>query len=602
MRPLDPLVQGDEASPIESLLRGAPPEAVRAEVERLDALDLDGLQAAARSYARGALDLRTGRLEPAAAALGEAAEAFEAAGEGEAAALAAAERWLAKIRRGPRQVYDEAADALERLAKAQRGSKTVQVVATHYRATALRQAGQAEATLRVLLEAFAQSEGLYAERAQVLNSLGTLYVVLGAYGAAEAVLAHAADLNHQIGDRVSEAISYGQLGSAAMARGDLAGARRSLQRQEWLAGQVGDPFGRARALVLLGDLALDLGQPDVAAELAGQGRDVACCVEPPLEIWVSYATRSLGRAKLELGERAAAIRDLREARTRFRRIGNQLGEALCAWDLGRARATSKVLQAQGPRGRASGRWHDIAWRFATLGLTARVAQVLRDVRALVATPAERAAVDLALAAVAQPYPHLASAQEVDLVLTEPDTVARMANRRIVGQRNLGRLAALTLAPPGLFVAAVAGGAIGAGVRAVPNRKSAAALVGQIPGVACWAWGAGTSPTVLARDLSALRVAVGEDSRAVVGWFPEARLVEAPFAGELGGELVGADAGAMIATALAGKPGSVHRLPGLGWDGEAEALLRMSGFASDWAGPVRMSGRPPDSRIPGGTAS
>jgi len=157
------------------------------------------------------------------------------------------------------------------------------------------------------------------------------------------------------------------------------------------------------------------------------------------------------------------------------------------------------------------------------------------------------------------------------------------------------LALSSAAPPGLFVAAVAGGAIGAGVRAVPNRKSAAALVGQIPGAACWAWGAGTSPAVLARDLSALRVALGEDCRAVVGWFPEARVSEAPFAGELGAELVGADVGALVAAALAARPGTVHRLPGLAWDGEAEALLRMSGFASDWAGPVQRSGRPPDSR-------
>ena len=46
---------------------------------------------------------------------------------------------------------------------------------------------QAE-TLRVLLDALAASDGLGSTRAQVLNSLGTLYVVLGAYGAATAVL------------------------------------------------------------------------------------------------------------------------------------------------------------------------------------------------------------------------------------------------------------------------------------------------------------------------------------------------------------------------------------------------------------------------------
>ena len=36
--------------------------------------------------------------------------------------------------------------------------------------------------VRDALDAFAASDGLLAERAQVLNSLGTLYVVLGASG------------------------------------------------------------------------------------------------------------------------------------------------------------------------------------------------------------------------------------------------------------------------------------------------------------------------------------------------------------------------------------------------------------------------------------
>src|SRR5690606_35714442 len=145
------------------------------------------------------------------------------------------------------------------------------------------------------------------------------------YGAARSVLEHAAELNHQIGDRVSEAISYGQLGSAALAQGQLDEARRYLQKQEWFASRVGDPFGQARALVLLADLAIDLGRPDDAIELAEQARRVAAAVTPPLGMWIAYATRSIARAKVEIEDDSAA-RDLADARERFGKMGNQLGE------------------------------------------------------------------------------------------------------------------------------------------------------------------------------------------------------------------------------------------------------------------------------------
>ncbi|HZO14841.1 MAG TPA: hypothetical protein VFB62_16315, partial [Polyangiaceae bacterium] len=292
MRPLDPL-QG-----IERLLHQAPPAEVSAALAALD--NLDATAAAAKSYALGALALRLGSLDEAFEHLDTAARRFDALGEREGAALARAEAWLASIRRGPRKVYAEAIDGLQALEAEAGASRLVRVVAAHYRGTALRYAGNAEETLRTLLTAFAASDGLLAERAQVLNSLGTLYVVLGAYGAAQAVLEHGADISGRIGDKVSEAISYGQLGSAALARGALDEARRHLQRQEWLASRVGDAFGQSRALVLLGDLALDAGRPDDALELAGAARRVASSVNPPLGMWMAYATRTIGRAHLEL--------------------------------------------------------------------------------------------------------------------------------------------------------------------------------------------------------------------------------------------------------------------------------------------------------------
>jgi tetratricopeptide (TPR) repeat protein len=457
MRPLEAL---GESSNVLDLLRGAPPGEVRAELGRLDGLELSGPPAAALHFAHGALALREGRLDAAARRLGEAAEGFAAAGEPEAAALARAEQWLARIRRGPRAAYAEAAEALAELAAELPSSALVQVVAAHYRGTALRYSGQAEATLRVLLDAFAQSEGLLVERAQVLNSLGTLYVVLGAYGAARAVLEHAAELNHQIGDRVSEAISYGQLGSAALAQGEQESARRYLQKQEWFASRVGDAFGQSRALTMLGDLALDMGRPDDALTLAGQARDRAAAVEPPLGMWIAYASRTMGRARLELGDPDAAA-ELEGAQERFRKIGNRLGEALVAWDLARLDARHRAAAAESATERD--RWFSSAWAFATLGLTGRVAQLLADLRTLESQAQPRAAADMALAAAAQTYPHLAAAHEVELVYSDPDTLADIAERRIEGHRNLGRQSALTLAGPGLILAA---GLCSVGIRGV----------------------------------------------------------------------------------------------------------------------------------------
>ena len=578
MRPLDPLVGKPS---VEELLRIAPPDEVRAELGRLGGLGLEGGARAALTYAQGALALREGRLDDACTALGQAVEELARDADAEAAALARCEQWLAKIRRGPRIVYADAAAALEETAAQNPDSRVVQVVSLHYRGTALRYAGQPEATLRVLLDAFARSEGLLGERAQVLNSLGTLYVVLGAYGAAHAVLEHAAELNHQTGDKVGEAISYGQLGSAALALGELDAARRHLQRQEWLASLLGDTFGRSRALTLLADLAIDMGRPDDALKLGEQARTVASSVQPPLGMWVAYSSRTIARAKLELGD-PCALEELEAARERFRKIGNQLGEAMVEWDLARHEARTAPPGASDAR--LVEHWVRTASAFATLGLTARVAQVLGDLRREAHGANERRSLELAIAAAAQIYPHLCSAQEVELVYNEPDILAVIATRRIEGQRNLGRLAALTLAPAGLHIAVIASATIGAPEPALPSRRACAALLGQVPGLATWIWAKGCAATEVARDLSSLRASCGEGTRAAVGFFPQARLAAAPFAGELGGRLEGADLSTLTRTALNAEPASLWRDAAMAWDNEAEALTRLAGYTASAQGP------------------
>lgn len=557
MLPLEPLAQ---LSPIERLiLRARAPEAA-AELARLAGLSLAGAQAAAVTFARGALALREGSLAPAQADFEVAAHAFLDAGEPEAADLSRAEALLARMRRGPRQAFAEAEVALGELA-ASASTPRARVVATHYQGAAARLLGDAQKTQRCLLEALGAAEAHPPERPKILNSLGTLYVVMGAYGAAEALLEHAAELHHQRGDAVGEAIACGQLGAAALGLGDLAKARTWLQRQEWLASQVGDAFGRARALTFLADVALDLGRPDDALELASLAREVASSTTPPLAIWLAYATRAAGRARADLGDPGAAA-ELADARERFTRIGNILGLSLTEWDLVRlgpaaesvdgAAGAQDVASADGS-GAPSGApltWEGPAWALASLGLSARVAGLLRDHALRGASngapggegaAGSRAGVSSAGAeeaffAVAQSAPHMGVPREIELVYEAPGVLGDVSNRRTAAQRNLARLGALTIAPPGLVLATVTWSGAPR-VRALPPERAACAAIGALPGVVQWAWPLPSSDEDVERDLSALRGALSaagaRDVVVKVERDASARVVSPPFAGEVG---------------------------------------------------------------------
>ena len=579
MRPLAPLTDPSVTPPlqppsdIDARLRGSAPASCEEELQRLGGLALTPLQQAARTFAAGALALRRGRLDDAVERLDAAAHAFDTCEAPQAAALARCEAWLARIRRGPRKVFADAIAALEGIRDAATEDALVAVVSEHYRGTALRYAGHTEDTLEALLSAFAHSDGLLIERGQVLNSLGTLYQVMGAYGAAQAALEHAAEINHQVGDLVSEAISYGQLGSAALARDELDAARRHLQRQQWLAERVGDAFGEARSLVFLADLAVAKGRPDDALQLAQQAQRVATSVTPPLGMWQAYSLRTEGRARLELGQpQAQAI--LQRAAERFAAMGNRLGEALVGWDciVGRAgRADPAELRRalQQP-----------AWALASLGLTGRLAQLLLGLRRrLPADAADQRLLDQTVASCGQLHPHVITDQEVDLVLKQPHTLANIASRRIAAQRNLGRLAACRLAAGGLYLAAVAAEALGT-IPALPSLRSEATLVGQFPGVALLAWRAGTEVAIIARDLTSLRASLGDDTRAALGWFAAAQVSSTPFAGETGVAVTGASCNALLMRVLAAAAGRLLLQGVTGWDEACAGLAAMSGFQTE----------------------
>jgi tetratricopeptide (TPR) repeat protein len=569
MRPLDPLAP---TSTIAHLLRSAAAAHVRAELARLEAASLDPAPAAALAFARGAFSLREGSLAAARVELEAASAAFADLGEHEAAQLARCEAVLASIRKGPRAAAIEAIPVLEALGVAAEGGGRAAVVALHYRGAAERALGDAGAAQRSLLQAFRAAEpghdGAQPERAQILNSLGTLYVVMGAFGAAVALLEHAAELHHQGGDALGEAIAHGQLGAAALALGDLERARKHLQRQEWLASRMGDPLGRARSLTFLADVALEAGRAAEAAELAGFALEAARSVDPPLELWIAYATRARGRAHLELGDKGRARADLEAALAAFARFDHPLGRALCQQDLAAASADQVGSQPPDP-------WFAPAWALGSLGLPARVARLLGDRRAGGVSSAREGMV---LAAMSQSAPHLAADDEVALVYSAPEALASIASRRTTAQRNLGRLAALAIAPPGLVVAAIAADAVGGARRTLPPERAAAAALAELPGMALWVWPATAAPEEIGRDLAAARAALGEDARAVLVLRPRARVLTPPFLGEVGAEVEGVDAVPLVRAVGGLEEGELVRGVDVPWSPEAEARVAMAGFA------------------------
>ena len=561
MTPLDPL---HDLSPIAERLRSAPVEAAEAALAALRTDDASPLVCAAKRFAEGSLALRTGSLTGAEEAFLDAATQFGREGEPEAAELATAEAQLARIRRGPRAAYAEARETLEAL-RDHTTSARVAAVAAHYAGTAARFAGDALAAQRLLLDAFARSAGLREERAQILNSLGTLYVVLGAVGAAEALLEHAAELHLLTGDRVGEAISHGQIGAAALARGDRARAKRALQRQEWLASEVGDAFGQARALVWLADLALESGRPDDAVLLASQARTIAAGTSPPITLWLAYAARALARAHAELADPAAADAAT-EAEAQFAVLAHPLGTALTAWD--RARGIVGAPTISDPNA-----WFEPAFRLASLGLPARVAELLEDHRERLGAAGARPEV---LAAAAQAFPQRLVPLEVSLVYEDPEALTRIAERRVAAARNLARLAASTLATAGLHAAAFVDPR-GASAHGLPTARSAGACVGQLGELAVWVWPLGTDVAERVRDLASLRASAGPSFRARLIVAPHARVLDAPFAGEPTALVENLDLLGLAEGALSLEPNTLSVAADVALSADARGLAALAGL-------------------------
>lgn len=516
------------------------------------------LHDAALAYARAAWALREGSLELARAGFEDAAKKFGALGEQEASELCTVEVAVSLARRGRRESA-LAAEAMVAPLEAAGKTPQVRAHAALARGTAYRVLGEASLAQGTFARALTLSAELPEVRSMVLNALGTLCVTLAAYGAADTLCEHAAELCRLRKDVVGEAIAMGQLGAAALGRGDLQNARKFLSRQEWLAAQIGDVFGQTRALVWLAETALEAGRADDAAALATRALESARSVDPPLSTFAAYADRVLGRARITMGERAGRD-DIARACATFASQRLPLGEALSARDF--------ALAADPPDRHAA---LEAMASLAALGLPERVAEALPRLNA----PAE---LELAIAA---PSGRRLDPLEARLVYDQPEALAAVAEDRAGARKNLARLAILALREPGLTIAALMTPAQTRAATAIDDTQVRCAYVGGFPGMLLLAWPLKVDPKQVAADLRRVRDRIAAPVRLVVTRTAGARVTAPSFGGGLGASVEGVEVWPLVRKAQELADGACALL-----DGEAEPFdgrdAWTEAFAPDFA--------------------
>ncbi len=514
MNPLNALPQRPD---LERLLLSRPAAEVAAVLAELAAEPLEPAASAGLCFAEGSLALRDGRLEEAKQKLEQAAAAFAALGEAEASEYCLIEASVARTRRGRRELAEEALTVVTPLFES--AFEGVRVRALLVKGSALRVMGQAAAAQAAFVVALELSRGFPETRSMVLNSLGTISVTLGAFGAATSLCEHAAEVCRLRKDVIGEAIAMGQLGAASLGKGDFEAARRSLSRQEWLSREVGDAFGQTRALVWLSEVALDDGRLDDAMGLAERALTVAGSVEPKLTTFMAYANRVLGRAKLRAGDRTG-LSALTAAEAIFREQRLPLGQALAERDIALSSEPVDLLRVR----RA-------AQTLASLGLVERVLESLPTLNAA-------SEVELALA---QSMPRRLEPMEAALMVSEPTVLSETVLLRMAARKNLARLALLSTEAEGLLVALVRGLAPNALASAVDHAATAFAVVGQLGELSLVAWSARAEPSAVDADLVRL-----DAQHTVLALLSQAKVRSPNFGGGLSAEVDGLDVGALLA--------------------------------------------------------
>ena len=178
---------------------------------------------------------------------------------------------------------------------------------------------EAELMQNQALEIFTEL-GIHQETGYVLWDLGRIRQAVGDHARALEFQQRALPIFENNGDRLGVANVVHALGQLSLAAGDHAAAERLLDRAASVFGEVGDRHGRCEVLASQGDLAAADRGAAAAAELYTQAVELASEISSLPE----EARARFGRARCAaaLGERDAALEDLRRAADIFTRIGS----------------------------------------------------------------------------------------------------------------------------------------------------------------------------------------------------------------------------------------------------------------------------------------
>lgn len=254
------------------------------------------------------------------AAAGRAAELFAA--HGEPLGRASAVGLLGYLH----QSYGRPAEAL-RCADEALGASTVDhphLTATVWltRGFALNAQGRYDEAEVAYLRArrVAADHGVRGTEAMALRAVGSLYGRLGRLDEASRHLRQALDLLRDVDHASARAAALLSLGVVQVDQGDPR-ARSTLEEALAACRRLGVGYGQARALNALGDLHRREGRPDLAVATCAEALRIADGFgDPLLRAWIH---RSLGDAHHARGDRAAAVEAWSAARDLHARLANQ---------------------------------------------------------------------------------------------------------------------------------------------------------------------------------------------------------------------------------------------------------------------------------------
>jgi tetratricopeptide (TPR) repeat protein len=154
--------------------------------------------------------------------------------------------------------------------------------------------------------------------ADALTALGDTRVATGNHDEAAELYQDALSLQRQVGSRSNEAFTLGRLGEVKRITGDYAEASRLQQRALSLAREVGFKRVEAEILNRIGTLLHETDQVRDALSAFIEAHELARSILSQLE--EARALEGSSQCRIYFGERSAAIAELQEAVTIYRRL------------------------------------------------------------------------------------------------------------------------------------------------------------------------------------------------------------------------------------------------------------------------------------------